>query len=44
MNDEEFITDDMEPAEEMLRESWPISPDAYAKELEEQLMDLDLRF
>ena len=44
MNDEEFLTDDTEPAEEILRESWPISSDEYAKELEEELMDLDLRF
>ena len=44
MNDEEFITDNTEPAEEVLRESWPVTADIYAKELEEQLMDLDLRF
>lgn len=42
--DEEYLNDDTEPTESILRESCPIPYEDYLKEFEESLMDLDLRF
>ena len=44
MNDEEFLTDDTEPAEQALKESWPLPPDETVREFEEYLEEIGLRF
>ena len=43
MHDEETVTDGYD-AEEVEKELWPILSEELAKEFEEELMDLGIRF
>lgn len=45
ITEEEIMTAETEPAEtEVIKEAWPIPPEDTAREFEEYLMEIGLRF
>ena len=44
ITEEEFLPDEASPADDLLKEAWPIPPEEFAKEYEEYLMEIGVRF